>query len=113
VQHVVRNSKDAALAVAAKAFLNRQLEGVGEVGSLAIDTAAQSVQAELGLLGEAEPVRLDIRRYVLHASDRGATVTIVDASASRPWIDKVLQEFFLGRALPVPSKVAFALRVLA
>jgi hypothetical protein len=113
VQHLVRNSKDAALAVAARAFLNRQLEGVGEVESLAMDTAAQSAQVQLRLLGEPEPVRFHIRRYLLHASDRGATVTVVDGSASRPWIDKVLQAFVIGRPLAVPSKLAFALRMLA
>lgn len=112
VQHLVRNSKDAALAVAARAFLNRQLEGVGQVESLAVDTAARSVQVQLGLLGEAESVWCEIRRYLIHASDRGATVTVVDARASRPWLDKVLQAFVIGRPLAVPSKLAFALKML-
>lgn len=113
MQHLVRNSKDAALTVAARAYLNRQLDGVGEVESLSMDTTAQAVHVQLGLLGEHEPVQLDVRRYLMHASEQETTVTFVDASASRPWIDKLLQTFVVGRPLAVPSKVAFALKMLA
>ena len=113
MQNLVRGSKDAALAVATRAFLNRRLDGVGEVESLTIDTAAQSIQLRLGLLGESEPVDLDVKRYLLQTSDDGARVTVVDASASRPWVDKGLHAFVVGRPIDIPTKVAFALRMLA
>jgi hypothetical protein len=113
VQHLVRESKDAALAVAARAFLHRRLDGVAEVESLTIDTATQSLRMRVGLAGEADPVVFDVRRYLLHASDHSASITLLDASASRPWIDRGLQAFVLGRPFIIPTKVAFALRLLA
>jgi hypothetical protein len=109
----VRDSKDAALAIAARAFLNRRFSGIGTVDLLTIDTAAQSVELQLALSGETEPVRLDIRRYLLHMSNEAATVTIVDATASRPWLDKGLQTFIVGQPWAIPSTAAFALKWLS
>jgi hypothetical protein len=98
--------------MATRAFLNHRLDGIGEVELLSIDTAAQSLQVRLGLQGERSPVEIDVKRYLLHTSADGASVTVVDASASRPWIDHGLHAFVVGRPMHIPTKLAFALKML-
>jgi hypothetical protein len=109
----VRGSTDAALALAARTLINRRLQDIGEVTELALDTAEQSLRASVVLKGEPVPVDVDVRRYELEHSHDGSTLTLVDATASRPWIDETLRAFVIGRPLHVPAKAAAALRLLA
>ena len=53
------------LQAAAKAFINREIEGFGVVTELAIDTSKKTMRVELDLIGEASRILINVASYEL------------------------------------------------
>jgi hypothetical protein len=106
------NSKDAALAFAARSLLNTRLQAIGEIGDLSVDTAGRRAQLRLSLRGEPEEIHLDIRRYDVERTEAGDWLVVAEAVASREWVTAALQQFVVGRRFHIPSKAATVLRLL-
>jgi hypothetical protein len=109
---MLRGSKDAALAFAARTAINSRWRALGEVTDLSLDTAAQRIRLRVVLKGEPAPVDVDVRRYEVQSSDDGAVLTLIDAAASRDWLTAAIDEFLVGRPVPIPRKAAVALQLL-
>jgi hypothetical protein len=112
VRTLLRGSKDTALGVAARSFVNTRLRGIGEVTDLAIDTEQRLVQCRLHLAGEAKPISVEIGKYSLKASGDRVTMKIVEASTSREWLTAALQTFVVARIFRIPHAAAAALKLL-
>jgi hypothetical protein len=112
VRAFLRRSKDATLAFTARIAINRKLKGIGEMTELSIDTQKRSVRLRLELVGEAEPIEVEITKYNLENKDSGARLTIEEATASREWMAVVLREFVVGRTIEIPAKAAALLKLL-
>ena len=70
------------------------------------------MRLQLQLSGEAEAIKIDVRRYALKHKGKRALLTVVDAAASRRWVAAVLREFVTGRTFRVPTRAATALKLL-
>jgi hypothetical protein len=112
VQNFFRKSKDVTLAVAARLAVNTRLRGIGQMTELSIDTKKRRVLVRLELLGEAEPIEIEIVRYNLKTKENVTKLTVEEATASRPWITAALQEFVVGETLSIPKKAAALLKLL-
>jgi hypothetical protein len=66
----------------------------------------------LELVGEAEPIEVEITKYNLENNDSGARLTIEEATASREWLAVALREFVVGRSIEVPAKAVALLKLL-
>lgn len=109
-----QRSKDATVGFAARVAINAKLRGIGEMTELSIDTKNKQIRLRLELIGEREPIEIDVTRYRLRSNDdRGARLTIEEATASRPWLDAALQEFVVGETFPIPPKAEALLKLLA
>ena len=80
---------------------------------LVIDTKAQTIRLRLELVVETEPVEIHVTKYRLERRGEDATMTVFDATASRPWLTEVLRQFVVGRAFTIPPAAAAALKLLA
>ena len=80
---------------------------------LSIDTQNKRVRVRLELIGEHEPIEIDITKYHLKHNDRGAQITIEAATASRQWLNVALREFVIGESFPIPAKAEALLKLLA
>ena len=81
---------------------------------LSIDTKNKRIRLRLELIGEHQPIEIDVTRYRLRSSDAsGARLTIEAATASRPWLHAALQEFVVGETFPIPAKAEAILKLLA
>jgi hypothetical protein len=109
----VRGSKDLGLAFAARTYVNARLRGIGEMTELSIDTKKRTIRLSLALLGEVEPIEVQVRKYALERADTGTRLTIVDVTASRQWLAEALKEFIVGRSFAIPDQAAAALKLLA
>jgi hypothetical protein len=109
---VLRKAKDAAIAFTARVALNTKLRGIGEMTELSIDTKNKRVRARLHLVGEPEPIEIEITRYTLMQEEGATRLLIEEATASREWLDMALREFVVGQSLPVPEKAAAMLKLL-
>ena len=112
MQNFLRKSKDVTLAVVTRLAVNAKLRGIGQMTELSIDTKKKRVLARLELLGEAEPIEIEIARYSLKTKENVTNLTIEEATASRPWISAALQEFVVGETISIPKKAAAILKLL-
>ena len=112
MQNFFRKSKDVTLAVAARFAVNARLRGIGQMTELSIDTKKRRLLVRLELVGEAEPIEIEVGRYNLKTKENITKLTIEEATASRPWIAAALQEFVVGETLSIPKKAAAILKLL-
>ena len=79
---------------------------------LSIDTKKRHIRVRLELLGEAEPIEVEITKYNLKNKDSGARLTIEEATASREWLAVALREFVVGQSINLPAKAGALLKLL-
>ncbi len=79
---------------------------------LSIDTKKRRVRVRLELLGEAEPIEVEITKYSLKNKESAARLTIEEATASREWLNVALREFVVGRTIDIPAKAGTLLKLL-
>ena len=79
---------------------------------LSIDTRKKRVRVRLELVGEAEPIEVEITKYNLKNKDSGARLTIEEATASREWLVVALREFVVGRTIDIPAEAGALLKLL-
>ena len=63
---------------------------------LSIDTKNKRVCVRLELLGEKEPIEVEILRYSLKEKGETTYITIEEATSSREWLTVALREFVVG-----------------
>ena len=81
---------------------------------LAIDTKSRRLRVRLELVGENEPIDIDVTRYELRRRDpRGAEITIQSATASKQWLNVAIREFVIGKSFALPEKAEALLKLLA
>jgi hypothetical protein len=112
VRTLLRGSKDAALAFGARTYINNRLRGIGKMTEFSIDTRAHAFRVGVKLLGETTPVEIHVKEYVLRRTTSAATLTIVEATASRRWLSAALSRFVVGRHLTIPAQAGAALKLL-
>ena len=79
---------------------------------LSIDTKNKRVRVRLELLGEKEPIEVEILRYSLKEKGETTYIFIEEATSSREWVTVVLSDFVVGQDLALPSKAGAVLKFL-
>ena len=109
---LLRRSKDATLAFSARVAINTWLRSIGKMTELSIDTKKKRIRIRLELLGEKEPIDVEVLRYNLETKGETTHITIEEATASREWLTVALREFVAGQELSVPAKIGTLLKLL-
>ena len=109
---VLHRSKDATLAFTARVAINTKLRSMGQMTELSIDTKNKRVRVRLELLGEQEPIDVEILRYSLKEKDETTCITIEEVTSSREWLTVALREFVVGQDLALPAKAGAVLKFL-
>jgi hypothetical protein len=91
---------------------NTKLRSIGEMTELSIDTKTKQVRVRLELLGENEPIDVEILRYTLKEKGETTYITIEEATSSREWLTVALREFVVGQDLAIPAKAGVVLKLL-
>lgn len=112
LRDVLHRSKDATLAFAVRLATNAKLRSIGEMTELSIDTKTKRIHVRLELLGEKEPVDVEILRYTIKQKDETTYITIEEATSSREWLTVALREFVVGQDLAIPAKAGVVLKLL-
>ncbi len=101
--------KDSLTSTAAKSLLASRLDRYGKLTDLRIRSREKSISAELVLEGEEVPVTIQIEHYRITGSGGEYALVVESVTASRPWLQNLLQDLLVNKALPVPSIVLIAL----
>ena len=112
LRDVLHRSKDATLAFTVRLAVNTKLRSIGAMTELSIDTKNKRVRVRLELLGEQEPIDVDILRYSLKEKGETTYITIEEATSSREWVTVALREFIVGQDLALPAKAGAVLKLL-
>jgi hypothetical protein len=112
LRDVLHRSKDATLAFTTRIAINTKLRSIGEMTEFSIDTKNKRVRIRLELLGEKEPVDVEILRYSLKEKGQTSHITIEEVNSSREWLTVALREFVVGQDLAIPAKAAAVLKLL-
>jgi hypothetical protein len=112
LRDVLDRSKDATLAFTVRRATNAKLRSIGEMTELSIDTKTKRVRVRLELLGETEPIDIEILRYSLKEKGETTYITIEEATSSREWLTAALSEFVVGQDLAIPAKAGAVLKLL-
>ena len=79
---------------------------------LSIDTKKKRVRVRLELVGEKEPIDVEIIRYSLKAKGESTHIKIEEATSSRHLLTVALREFIVGQDLALPAKEVVFLQLL-
>jgi hypothetical protein len=101
--------KDSLSSAAAKSLLASRLERYGKLTDLRIRSRDKCISAELVLEGEEIPVGIQIERYRIIGTAGEYAVVVEGVTASRPWLQNLLEDLLLEKPLPVPAILLIAL----
>jgi hypothetical protein len=101
--------KDSLTSTAAKSLLGSRMDRYGKLIDLRIRSREKTIAAELLLEGEEVPVMIRIGRYRVVGKPGEHAVVVEDVSASRAWLQNLLQDLLVEKPLPVPSILLLAL----
>jgi hypothetical protein len=91
---------------------NTKFSRIGEMTELTVDTQKRAFRLRVNLAGEDEPIDIHVKKYSLERRSSRATLTILDATASRAWIHQAMQSFVVGHKFTIPDGAAAVLKLL-
>jgi hypothetical protein len=101
--------KDSLASSAAKAMLGGRIERYGKLLDLRIRSREKTMGAVMLMAGEADEVRIEITRYRIVAGGGQHALVIEGVTASREWLQLLLEDFVVGKPIPIPSVATIAL----
>lgn len=101
--------KDNLASLAAKSLLAGKLERYGQLTELRIRSKEKTLVIEMLLAGEKQELRVEVGRYRMVHEGGKHLLIIESATASREWVQFLIEDFVIGLPLPVPSIATVAL----
>ena len=95
--------KDSLASSAAKALLAGRIQRYGTLTELRIRSGDKTLLVEVLLTGETEPIRIEVGRYRITGVSGAYQITLDHVTASREWIQLLLEDFVIGKAFAIPS----------
>jgi len=102
-------AKDAMTSKAAQAYVNSRIARYGRVERLKIDSAGRQIEVVCALEGEAEPITVRVNRYTVHEEGGRRFLEVQAVSCSRPWLQRLLEDYGKNRRVELPGWAAAAL----
>lgn len=101
--------KDSLASSAAKSLLASRMDRYGKLTDLRIRSREKTISAELLLEGEELPVFIRIERYRIIGKSGENAMVVESVTASRPWLQNLLEDLLVDKPIPVPSILLLAL----
>ncbi|MCW1887404.1 hypothetical protein OKA04_21885 [Luteolibacter flavescens] len=102
--------KDNLASAAAKNLLSGKMERYGQVLDLRIRSKEKTLALEIMLTGESSEIRVEVGSYRIVAGEGGKLLLVVETvTASREWLQLVLEDFVVGQPIPIPAVASMAL----
>ena len=101
--------KDSLTSSAAKSMLASRLDRYGKLTELQIRSREKTIVLELLLEGEEIPLGIQVERYRTTGKSGDYALVVEQVSATRPWLQNLLQDLLVEKPMPVPAIVLLAL----
>ena len=106
-----RERTDSLKSEAIRRALQAQLNGIGEVMTVQLDTAEKKFSAEFSLLDEIDKLVVYVDQYSVEADDREAFIVVHQARISKRWMQHLLPNFLPYR-VPLPAEYSYLVEAL-
>src|SRR5436853_5352312 len=99
-------AKDWLVEKAAVAVLNQAvLKPYGTMTKLKLDTTLRSIDAELELKGEMQPVRIQIHQFEIREEGEHTYAVIKSMETSREWLTTLGRNFAVDKPFEIPESM--------
>ncbi len=109
---VFKKLKDTALSKGAKVAINAYIRKYGKMLKLNLDSKRKSIELEVLLEGEKEPLTVKVERYALTEEKGKYFLKIYGIEISRAWINTLASSYLEGKAFEIPEEYAKVLKVV-
>ena len=103
--------KDRTISLAARQLLATRLTLYGQMLNFQLDSQAKTITLEMLLKGEREPIRVTLAGYEI-LDGTPPRLRFGGATASREWLEVVLNQFVVNQPVELPANLAPVLRLL-
>ena len=106
--------KDRTVSLAARQLLAARLTPYGQMLNFQLDSQTKTVTLEILLKGERDPIRVTLAGYEILDGTPGTPprVRVGGATASREWLEVLLNQFVVNQPLELPANLVPVLRLL-
>jgi metal-dependent hydrolase (beta-lactamase superfamily II) len=109
---MLKKMKDAALSKGAKIAINNQIKEYGKMLKLNLDSEKKSIEMEVMLEGEKEPLTVNVQKYEMTQQGDKHFLKIQGVKTSRAWINTVASSYLEGKTFEIPAEYAKMLKVV-
>jgi len=109
---LLNNVKDQTLSFAMREFVNYKIKEYGAMLKLNLDSEKKSIEMEVMLDGEKEPLTVSVDRYTLIQKGERHFLQIEGISTSRAWINTVASSYLEGQRFEIPAEYAKMLKII-
>ena len=97
--------KDAGLEKALLVLAQPKFERYGKIHEIHLDTAEKRVSAEIQLLGESTPLKIQEARYRVEQRGEDSILIIYGVKVSRTWVQHLIEDRLPEIAFKIPATV--------
>jgi len=105
-------AKDKGLSVAVQTAINYKIKEFGEMIKFNLDSKTKTIELEIMLDGEKEPLNVKVNSYKLTQEDDKYYLVANDIVTSRAWINTVASQYLSGQKFQIPSEYAQMLKLV-
>ena len=105
-------AKDKSLSVAVQTAINYKIKEFGEMLKFNLDSKTKTIELELMLDGEKEPLHVKINNYELREDGGKYYLVANDIITSRAWMNTVASQYLSGQKLEIPAEYAHMLKLV-
>jgi len=99
----MRAALERGIAFALREYLRHRIKEYGVVERVVIDAKKRMIHIELLPKGEERPISVTVEGFSVHREGEEYLLSLHRITASREWLERLLQNFVAGRPLPIPA----------
>jgi hypothetical protein len=103
-KELLGRGKDASASLVLEKLIRDRLTDYGRVSNFSLDSRRRRMEIEILLRGETDALTIIVEEYEVVSDSTGTHFIIQQATASREWIQRVLENFVLRKRFAVPEK---------
>ena len=104
--------KDKALSKGLVMAVNHKIKEFGEMLKFNLDSKSKTIELEIMLDGEKEPLHVKVNSYELTEENGKSFLVAKDVVTSRAWINTVASQYLSGQKFEIPDEYAKMLKLV-
>jgi len=109
---MLKSLKDKTLSFAIKSAINFKIREFGEMLKLNLDSKNKTIELEVMLLGEKEPLYVNVGKYEIIKENDKYYLLAKDIKTSREWINILAKNYLENQKFEIPQNIAKTLQIV-